>query len=526
MTTDATGADGPPAPAPTTYRGPWWGAYATGAFAGAVFLLWWTAYYPGISTVDSMQTWDQAKAWVFQDWHPVFYTWLVALLTRIWFSPAVVTLLQITALAVVLASLTRRFQRLGLVPWLAVGLPCVVALSPQTGFTSVVMWKDIPFAVSVLWTFSEVLGVVAEPERVFASRWRCARLGLAVLAVVLFRQNGIAVGGLVVVGVVVAFRKWWAELALPVVIVAGGYAVVNGPLYTYLDAWPTPALFSYTTFLHDMGAFVTYHADELKPDERAFLEQILPIDRWRAPDKVTNPKGLYYCRQATPLIFASEFYAGQRLDRDGRLVPSASLPPVLRQNPESVFLEQHKGEFRSLWMRFVRRWPGTFLGHRFCVGSVAWSPWHKTGLEVFEPPRQSTVRTPELQVRPLSGPLNRFSGKVLRVWDRNERRWITWRAATWIYCSFVVGALAAWRRRDGRVLVVVLPGLAAWLSVLTFNPGQSARYLYPAYLCALSSLALLGLSRRTTSPPADDVVGAPVDELQEPVVSVASDPSG
>jgi hypothetical protein len=199
---------------------------------------------------------------------------------------------------------------------------------------------------------------------------------------------------------------------------------------------------------------------------------------------------------------------------------------VLRQNPESVFLEQHKGEFRSLWMRFVRRWPGTFLGHRFCVGSVAWSPWHKTGLEVFEPPRQSTVHTPELQVRPLSGPLNRFSGKVLRVWDRNERRWITWRAVTWIYCSFVVCAFAAWRRRDRRVLVVVLPALAAWLSVLTFNPGQSARYLYASYLCALSSLALLGLSRRTTTPPPGGAVVDEADETPEPAVSLASDSSG
>ena len=436
-----------------------------GLFCFAVFGLWWIGFYPGVSTVDSMQAWDQARDWVFVDWHPVFHTWLIAVLTRVWFSPGAVILVQIMALAAVLGSLTRRFQRARLRPWLAIGLPCLIALSPQTGNFSIVLWKDIPFAISVLWAFVEVLDIAIDPGRYLSSRWQCARFGLALAAVFLFRQNGVFVGGIVLVAVVIAYRRYWAELALPLVIAIGGYVVITGPLYTAIDAWPTPTLFSYTTFVHDMAAFVNDHGDDMSASERDFLGQILPIDRWKAPNPTSNPAGLYFCRQATPLIFPREFYPSQRLDRHGVLVATSTLPRAIVENPESVFLDRHRGEFRRLWLRFVRRWPGTFLGHRFCVGSLAWSPWHKTGLSVFQPPLKSTVNTPELQVRPLSAGVNTFLRKVLNHWNPRGRRVLTWRAVSWVYLGFVSVLVAAWRRRQWRVLVVVVPGFSDALRI-------------------------------------------------------------
>ena len=66
---------------------------------------------------------------------------------------------------------------------------------------------------------------------------------------------------------------------------------------------------------------------------------------------------------------------------------------------------------------------------------------------------------------------------------------------TWVYLGFVAVVVAALRARQWRLLVVLAPGFAAWMSVLLFTPGQSARYMFPAYLCALASLGLFGLPR-------------------------------
>ena len=114
---------------------------------------------------------------------------------------------------------------------------------------------------------------------------------------------------------------------------------------------------------------------------------------------------------------------------------------------------------------------------------------------------KSGVATPALQVRPRSATLNRFFVKtVLPPWDRNERRWLTWRAVTWCYAAFAIVIGVAMRRRGWRFLLAMAPGFAAWFSVLTFTPGQSARYMFPAYLCALATLPLLSLLWRDPRP--------------------------
>jgi hypothetical protein len=453
---------------------------------------WWLAYFPGISTVDSSQSWDQAHAWVFQDWHPVFYTWLMAILTRIWDSPAIVTGTQIICLSLVLGSLHRRLLRVGVSTFAAIATPVLIALSPQTGFTSMAMWKDIPFAVAVLWMFCEVLDVVADPTRYFASWWRVARFASALTMVNLLRHNGKLLVAGVVLAVFITQRKHWRRFAVSTLLVAASYVMVTGPMYSYLNAWPSPVMFSYTTFLHDMAGMVNAHESELEPADREFLNNILPIHRWKAKSP-TNPDGLYFCRQATPLIFPPEFYPKQRLNRDRKLVPASTLPAVITQNSESVFLERHRAEFRALWLKLIKRWPSTFLAHRFCVGSLAWSPWHQTNFEVFEPPQKSGVAFPALQVKPASTGLNSFFKNVLQVWDRNELRVLTWRAVIWCYLAFAAVIAVALRKRGWRFLLAMAPCFAAWFSVFTFTPGQSARYMFPAYLTALATLPLMSL---------------------------------
>lgn len=466
-------------------------AFAVGVFSLTILLLWWTAFYPGISTVDSQQAWDQANSWVFQDWHPVFHTWIIALLTRVWHSPGAVVLSQIVGMSLVLASLTRRLQRIGVRTVVAAVVPCLIVLSPQTGLTTMLMWKDVPFAISVLWMFCEVLDLATDPTRYLSSKGRCVRLGLAWAAVLLFRQNGTLVAGIVIVGVVLVFRSQWRRLLIAIGLALGSYAIVTGPVYSYLNVSPTPALFTYTTFVHDMAAFVNDHGDDMSTDEKAFLTNILPFDRWKAPS-AANPTGLYYCRQATPLIFAKEFYPLTRIDDSGNLVPISTMPKVLTQNSQSVYLEQHSGEFMSLWKRFAVRWPGTLLGQRFCVGSLAWSPLHKTGLEVLQPLGKSTAGRTDLEVRPISTSLNRFfTNDIVRPWSSDDVRVLTWRAVIWVYLGLAAVLFATFRRRfSWRFGVVALPLFAPWFSVFTFTPGQSTRYMFPSYLVALACLGL------------------------------------
>jgi hypothetical protein len=476
-------------------------------FSLTVFALWWAAFYPGLLTYDSRQQWEQAQAWVFVDWHPAFHTWLIALLTRVWYSPAAITSLHVLALAAVLASLTRRLERFSVRPTWAVLGPCFVAAWPSTGPLLPIVWKDIPFAISVLWLFAEVLDLVADPNR-YLDRWtRPARLAIAAILVLGFRHNGIFVVGLVLAAVLVTHLRHWRRLLLVCAVVLAGNVGIKQGLYAYLDVYEAPVLFSYTTLMHDMAAFVDDHWDDMSADDQAFLASILPYEEW---------VDAYVCQQATGLIVNDHF-------TDPAIVDHTGQPPVLADNPQSPFLEAHRGEFRSMWFRFVRRWPHTFYDHHIgCVGSLAWLPWHRTGVEVLEPPVTTVNDIPGVTLEPLNDDLHDALVDVRTWWGKNgvagdpwHERWrrvITWRAVVWCYAGLAAVALAAWRRRRWNVLAIGAPGLASQLSVLVATPGQSFRYMFPAYLCALASLALFSGPRRTRGEEAADADGTDVDE--------------
>lgn len=475
-------------------------AWAVALITLAILLAWWAAYFPGAFTVDSTQQFQQIADGVYQNWHPVFHTWVMGLLTRIWDSPGMVSLVQAIAFSAVLARLSRALSWAEVPRWLAVAVPILMAAVPNSGTMSFAIWKDVPFALSVLWAFAEILVLVTGSSKATSSPWTVVRLGLAVFGVLAFRANGILVGGLILLGILWVLRRWLVGALVVTALSVGGYALVQGPLYAALDAWPAPALFTYTTFVHDMGAFITNDLEDIPEEDRRYLASILPLDRWAAHDEETNPDGLYYCRQATPLIFPPELYPAERYDRSGRLVPTDSLPRVVSQNSTSNVLEADPDRFMGVWFDAVMRNPLTLLEHRFCVSGVAWSPVPVGGGRPFTVPLRIAENSLGIQSDPIAPSLRSVLDEYTAFWGRFSL--VTWRPALWIYAGFAAAWIGMRRRRElavpGSWWVVLIPGFASWVSVVLFTPGQSYRYLWPAHLCAYASLALLAgpLARR------------------------------
>jgi hypothetical protein len=465
-------------------------AWAVGLITFALLLFWWGAYFPGAFTVDSTQQWTQILDGVYQDWHPVFHTWVMGLLRSAWDTPGVVSLAQAVAFAAILGRLSRSFARLGVARWVAIGIPIVMASVPNSGMMTVAIWKDAPFSLSVLWAFAEVLALVAHPQGLRSSWAAPLRLGLALFGVFAFRANGLLVAGLILVACAWVFRRTWLPMLVVVAISVGGLVLVRGPLHESLEVWPTPAIFTYTLFVHDMGALITDLGDEMPAADREFLATILPLDRWSEFDEETNPDGLYYCRQATPLIFPPEMYPAERRNLAGELVPSSGLPRVARQNPYSDVLETDGDRFMEIWTRSVLSRPLVFIGHRLCVGGVAWSPVSVGGGRPFTVPLRIAENSLGITTQPVLPWLTPVLDAYSSWWGRAAT--ITWRPALWIYAGFV--SVWRWARRRGDLAwsrwLAVVPGFASWISVVMFTPGQSYRYLWPAHLCAVAALAL------------------------------------
>jgi hypothetical protein len=60
-------------------------------------------FWPGMMSNDSLGQWGQAVNMDITDWHPIFHTYLISLLIKLWYSPALIAILQLLALCLVFA---------------------------------------------------------------------------------------------------------------------------------------------------------------------------------------------------------------------------------------------------------------------------------------------------------------------------------------------------------------------------------------------------------------------------------------
>ena len=167
-------------------------AFLIGAFT--MYCLWWFIFWPGVMSVDSLKVWRAAQfPNVFLNDHPFLNVILYKYLTNIWNNPAVVPLAQIILTSVLLSVIFYTLYQQG-VP-LFVIIPCYLWLifSIPVGLYNIVLWKDIPFALLVVfWAFLLADFYRKKREGIFAiTREQIFALLLLLLALGLIRYNGL-----------------------------------------------------------------------------------------------------------------------------------------------------------------------------------------------------------------------------------------------------------------------------------------------------------------------------------------------
>ena len=159
----------------------------------AVWILFLFIFWPGMMTPDSMDQWGQIVSGVFNDSHPVAHTLLLWLLTRIWFSPAVIAVFQIVFLSLVTAYGIGVLGSIGLPRWAAWLLTAIFALSPINGSMVVTLWKDIPYSTALFLFSILTIRIVISNGSWLGDKLNWLWLALTGLMIALFRHNGFPV---------------------------------------------------------------------------------------------------------------------------------------------------------------------------------------------------------------------------------------------------------------------------------------------------------------------------------------------
>lgn len=370
-----------------------------------------------------------------------------------------VGLAQIAALAMVFALTLRELALVGVARWAQVGIVALFALSPVNNMMVITLWKDIPYAITLLALFWMLLRVW-RTEGAWLRSWRgmgLMALGLALLS--LFRHNGPPVAALVLGALLVVGRTVRVKQVVVIAGMALGLVVmVRGVLYPALDVQPAPPWFARQMQIHQLGAYAA-HAASLDVTERALLEQLLPLDEWRR---------WYWCYSLNGLLYGSGF--------------------------ESRFFDAHVDAFTDLWLRLAARDPMTLARHQQCITSLVWritqpadgylSTWQRNLIDNYARSLGIAPSSPVPEVR------DRLMSWLVSL-EHPSVIWLVWRPATYLYLALFCVGIASIRRRSLRMMGLALPVVAqslVWMLVITV---QDFRFQYPVYLIALVSVGLL-----------------------------------
>lgn len=407
---------------------------------------YWMVYFPGLMSADSLNQWGQFTNFSFDNNHPVVHTLFNWLITRIWLSPAMVVLFQVSFLGLTLGLGMATMEKIGVKKKYVIIASVITALLPSNGMLPITLWKDIPYSTTLLLLTTALMWISFGIIDIKKFKWQCF-LSVILIFTGTLRHNGI----LPMIGVIVVF-VWLYRTKLKVVrnivsMVILGMFLVTYVLNTVFNVKPTEDWLKISANVHQLAAAVS--ADfPFTEDERKLLNDIYQMEEW---EKHYNPHSV------DPLIHDSQI------------------------NREK--LQLHTGDVLKIWFHVLMEDPWIFVKHQIKLTSIVW--------EVVQPEDSHTYTTqrgidPNNLGLKSNGNTRSYRENVTKFIEFTEQReynWFLWRAGIQLY--IIIGGMVLFLiKRKSILFLSTLPALLNTAGLMLTIPAQHLRYVYSNILIA------------------------------------------
>jgi hypothetical protein len=403
---------------------------------------------------DSIDQWNQATTFEFFNSHPITHTALLWAFSLVWESPGAVALAQVMVLAFLLTVVARRLVAIGIPTTAAVATVWVIVLLPMTTVTTITIWKDIPFALAMVWAFTELLLLATDRSRFLSSWFGPFRLGVALGFMWALRANGKYTALVFAVALAVVYRdhlRRIVEFGAAIIAVGVGLPLILLAALPVTNQAIEPA----QVFMPDVGAVVVHAPSSISERNMELIVAVAPLDVWQ---------NRYDCGDSSPLLF-DQNYSNR----------------VIQDNPWA---------YRRLVVESAVGAPATVLGHRWCAGEYLLSPINRTNTFVHRPPYDIWPNTIGLARDPISDRAFAVTSWLYIQAERSSIEWLTWRPAIFMLLALVTyGAL--WLRPSLKPLRWIPTLFVIHLANVFFtSPSHEFRYAFGLYLISLASVPL------------------------------------
>lgn len=415
--------------------------------------------WPGCVNYDVSNQWHQVHSGEYNNWHPLFHTLLMGLLTRIYDSYPFAVLVQIAAFAALFSYLTATLHRSGVPKWLALAVHTFVTLSLPVRNTLMYFGKDSAMTLGVLALSIQAVRILDTNGQWLKKPLHLLALGLAVAYTTLLRVNALFFTLPFLACIFFAWRPARLRVASAAVVAAVAVAVVQGPVFGSLDV-----IYPSNTLEESIGVPMTILCDirkeapqHLDTDTRLFLNGLAGSSTWQ---DVYVPHNYNSIKFTFPRELIAEKSAAEILGMTARAVQSA---------PRTAF-ESFNGLTDLVWDITGKGEGYQQLGNS---GGIAEAQY--------------------------SGSVRNTLGMVLcRLWEMpmgwGVFAWLTENIGVQMALLLMV-TLWALYRRGPKVLVFALPTLLYNLGTMLLLAGNDARFFHFSMTVSLPyMLALIFLS--------------------------------
>lgn len=445
-----------------------------------VWVLFLLIFFPGLISQDSVLQWQQILTGQYTDHHPLLYTLLIAFVSRIYYSPASVVISQIFMVSFALAWGFDELEHMGVSRKVLWGLAVLSAILPVNILTAITLRKDVLYSAALLVLSIIILKIINSRGNWIKHPWNWLALGISLAVIALTRINGypVAIGSLFLI--VIFYHRAWRQIVGSAGVFILLLAIMYGPVYAFLDVKREPEFSTLLPF-HHIAAHLQA-GTPLSPDENNYLSELAPLYGWNYDCCLVN--------STTKAIF----------------------PGSAEQNFDLPLLKQDIRKPTRISLSLFLKDPFVDLKHMICAGQQIYSLKSTCpdrivvslkDLSDRSDPRKLYDFYPNLMGFKADSKLPGliiFAHPYLQVFSEGLIHKLNYTTAIYLYVAILCTFLLAFRKKQWRITLFLIPILVQSVTLLLINISQTYRYQYGAILVGLLSLGFINIAIKLKHP--------------------------
>ena len=413
------------------------------------------AFYPALMTSDSPDQIQQAMTNEYYDAHPVFHSYIMGNITKIFGSVSAVAILQILVFAFVwtIACKATRKENCNLLNKIfQILFTLIICLVPINFMYSISMWKDI------LYTYS-ILGIIICIYLGIKKNYNYSYLEMVAISVcnifiMQTRHNGMPIGIILFIILIglnffknKKIKRTLAFILISIITIVCSYI----PQWTiHINESSSTASAFLNAKVYCMGALLNNENIRPTDEELQILNRILPVEEWK---KSYDPYG------GVPIQFHEQY--------------------------DKKILGEYKEDFEQIFSKYAQQEPDTVLKHFLTTNAIAFS--------IKEYGCTNTFVTSKEAIREMSNGiyetesksqfLNNIFSKIIEIFEKNEILYaLFYRPATLLYLAVILVLYLIVKNKKLGYVLLLFPMLLNIGTYLFLIGSPDLRYYYPNFV--------------------------------------------